>query len=56
MTILDNGVPREATPEEEAKFWADNPPSPSEIERLAAVEGALVELAGMLAGGGDING
>lgn len=56
MTILDNGVPREATPEEEAKFWADNPPDPTEIERLAAVEDALVELAGVIAGGGDPNG
>lgn len=56
MTVIDNGIQRAATPEEEAKFWADNPPSPSEIERLAAVEGALVELAGMIVGEGDGNG
>lgn len=56
MTIIDNGISREATPEEETRFWEDNPPEPSEIERLAAVEDALVELAGVIVSGGDPNG
>ena len=55
MLVIENGILRETTPEEEAGFWA-NPPKPTEIERLAAVEGALVELAGMIVGGGDGNG
>lgn len=56
MMVIENGIQRETTPEEEAGFWADNPPEPTEIERLAAVEGALVELAGMIVGEGDGNG
>ena len=56
MMEIINGKTVEMTAEREEQYWRDNPPEPSEIERLAAVEDALVELAGVIAGGGDPNG
>lgn len=55
MRINDNGVYRDATPEEEAEFGRQKEempePEPTEDERMEQIEAALIELAGMLAGG-----
>lgn len=63
MKINDNGITREMTPEEEARFAQEMvnlpKPEPTPEERFAALEKAglerdmaLIELAAMLAGGG----
>lgn len=48
-------VTRDATPEEEAEFERQREempePEPTEDERMEQIEAALIELAGMLAGG-----
>lgn len=54
MRINDNGVYRDATPEEAAAFLAmgNNAPPVSETEqRMDEIEAALIELAAMMTGG-----
>lgn len=53
MRINDNGVYRDATPEEAAAFLAmGNAPPVSEAEQwMDEIEAALIELAAMLTGG-----
>lgn len=55
MKININGITREMTPEEEARFaqeMANLPkPEPSPEERMTEIEAALIELAAMMAGG-----
>ena len=55
MRVYDNGIYRNATAEElaelEAKGQAQPPISPTEAERLSALEAAMLEL--MMGGTGD---
>lgn len=54
MKVIDNGVIRDATPEEIAemeRMEAEMPaPEPSADERMDQIEAALIELAAMLGG------
>lgn len=53
MKVNDNGIVREATPKEIAEYESmkANAPEPSPEERMNEIEAALIEIAGMLAGG-----
>lgn len=54
MRVFDNGIYRDATPEEIAEFnrmAAEMPkPEPTPEERIAILESALLELGAMLGG------
>ena len=55
MRVYDNGIYRDATPEEIAemeRMTAEMPkPEPTPEQRMTEIEAALIELAAMMAGG-----
>ena len=55
MRVYDNGIYRDATPEEIAEFnrtAAEMPkPEPTPEKRMTEIEAALIELAAMMTGG-----